>query len=97
MSSQSGPLSDYYLPQMVSFLKSDSILASQEFKDLDSKTQQFIRTESRPFYEIMSVSHELLFFHMSMEEYHSNISEVPCIFQRVTRTLNRLCILILKL
>ena len=65
MRSQSGPLSDYYLPQMVSFLKSDSILASHEFKNLDSKTQQFMRAETKPFYEIMSVSHKLLIFRMS--------------------------------
>ena len=72
MSSQSGPLSDYYLPQMVSFLKSDSIFASQDFKGLNSKkNQHFMRAETRPFCEIMSVSHEVLLFRNSLEEYYS--------------------------
>ena len=39
--SQSDSLSDYYLPQMIAYLKSDNVLTSQEFGDLDSKTQQF--------------------------------------------------------
>lgn len=67
MTSQSGPLSDYYLPQMISYLRSDSILASKEFNDLDSKTQHFMRAETRPFYEMISVSLELLSFYISIE------------------------------
>ena len=68
MTSQSGPLSDYYLPQMISYLRSDSILSSQEFKNLDSETQHFMRAETRPFYEMMSVSLEILSFNISIEE-----------------------------
>ena len=56
--SQSGPLSDYYLPHMVSFLRSDSVFSSQAFNDLDSKTWYFMRAEMRPPHKIHSVSLE---------------------------------------
>ena len=105
MTSQSGPLSDYYLPQMISYLRSDSILSSQEFKNLDSETQHFMRAEMRPFYEMMSVSLELLSFNISIEE--NNLAWI-CIFDnnkwdvpessgesKVIR-VNEVCILILE-
>ena len=57
MSSQSGPLSNFYLPQMVAFLKSDTLLASKELQDLGNDTRQFLRAETKPLYEIISVRH----------------------------------------
>ena len=53
---KSGPLSDYYLPQMIAYLKSDKIASSQEFEDLDDQTRDFMHAETKPFYEIVSVS-----------------------------------------
>ncbi|KAL8772284.1 MAG: hypothetical protein Q9209_002496 [Squamulea sp. 1 TL-2023] len=50
---KSGPLSDYYLPQMIAYLKSDKILSSKEFRDLDEETRQFLGGDSKPFYEII--------------------------------------------
>ncbi|KAI4179969.1 MAG: hypothetical protein L6R41_007539, partial [Letrouitia leprolyta] len=51
---QSGPLSDYYLPQMIAYLKSDKIVSSKEFEDLDKPTQDFLRADTKPFFEIVS-------------------------------------------
>ncbi|KAL8881004.1 MAG: hypothetical protein Q9198_001702 [Flavoplaca austrocitrina] len=51
---KSGPLSDYYLPQMIAYLKSDKIASSKEFEDLDDQTRQFMHAETKPFYEIVS-------------------------------------------
>ena len=68
MTSQSGPLSNYFLPQMVSFLRSDNDFSSQEFNELDSKTRYFMRAETRPFHEILSVSPGLFPFCISIEE-----------------------------
>ncbi|KAL8991998.1 MAG: hypothetical protein Q9169_007462 [Polycauliona sp. 2 TL-2023] len=51
---KTGPLSDYYLPQMIAYLKSESILASKEFRDLDKETPQFLDAETKPHYEIVS-------------------------------------------
>ncbi|KAL8645522.1 MAG: hypothetical protein Q9226_007262 [Calogaya cf. arnoldii] len=51
---KSGPLSDYYLPQMIAYLKSDQISSSKEFQDLDDQTRQLLRADTKPFYEIVS-------------------------------------------
>lgn len=53
---KSGPLSGYYLPQMIAYLKSDKIASSKEFQDLDDQTRQFLRADTKPFYEMVSVS-----------------------------------------
>lgn len=53
---QTGPLTAYYLPQMIGYIRSDEILASKEFQRLSSTTQQGLRMETKPTYEIMSVS-----------------------------------------
>ena len=37
---KSGPLSYYFLPQMIAYLKSDSIVQSTEFRDLDHADQK---------------------------------------------------------
>ncbi|KAL8875621.1 MAG: hypothetical protein Q9192_009019, partial [Flavoplaca navasiana] len=39
---------------MIAYLKSDKIASSQEFEDLDDQTRQFMRAETKPFYEIIS-------------------------------------------
>ncbi|KAL9595708.1 MAG: hypothetical protein Q9219_006274 [cf. Caloplaca sp. 3 TL-2023] len=51
---KSGPLSDYYLPQMIAYLKSDKILSSKEFGELDDHTRDTLQAETKPFYEIVS-------------------------------------------
>ena len=48
---KSGPLSDYYLPQMISYLKSDRITGSREFEELDSLAQRYLQAETTPNYE----------------------------------------------
>ena len=53
---QSGPLADYYLPQMMAFLKSRKALASEEFKQLDWETQLALLEDTKPTFEILSVS-----------------------------------------
>lgn len=58
---QSGPLSDYYLPQMIAYLKSNKIVSSKEFEDLDERTRDFLRASTKPIYEIVSVSGTVTF------------------------------------
>lgn len=53
---QSGPLSIYYLPQLIGYFKSDAILNSKEFGELDTNTQNALRAKTKPSYEIFSVS-----------------------------------------
>lgn len=53
---KTGPLSDYYLPQMISYLKSDRISRSTEFKQLDNLVQEYLQAETSPHYELISVS-----------------------------------------
>lgn len=66
---QTGPLTTYYLPQMIGFIRSDEILASAEFQRLGSTTQQALRMETKPTYEIISVS-----------SYQSLAAPLPCVF-----------------
>lgn len=56
MKDQTGPLSDFYLPQMISYLKSDRVLRSKEFIDLDKAVQEALLADTVPNYEIYSVS-----------------------------------------
>lgn len=56
MRDQTGPLSDFYLPQMISYLKCDVVLQSKEFKELDEFVQEALLAETVPNYEIYSVS-----------------------------------------
>jgi len=53
---QTGPLSDYYKPQMMGNFQSDRVLACEEFHKLDATTQKALRAKSKPSYEIISVS-----------------------------------------
>ena len=56
MKDGSGSLSAYYLPQMIAYLKSKKLNDSEEFHALDEFTKQFLRAETRPDYELISVS-----------------------------------------
>ena len=67
MTSHSCPLSDYYLPQMISYLRSDSIVSSQKFNNLTNESQHLMRAETKPFYETMSVSLQLLSFNVPIQ------------------------------
>ena len=53
---KTGPLSDYYLPQVISYLKSDRVKNSREFKELDGAVQEHFRADTKPNYEMISVS-----------------------------------------
>ena len=53
---QSGPLAEAYLPQMMAFLKSPQVLSSKEFKELDANSQKIFLADTKPSFEILSVS-----------------------------------------
>ena len=53
---KTGPLSDFYLPQAISYLKSDRVKSSREFKELDSAVQEHFQADTKPNYEMISVS-----------------------------------------
>ena len=52
----SGDLAGYYLPQMIAYLKNNRLIHSEEFQDLDEATKRFFLAETRPHYELISVS-----------------------------------------
>ena len=53
---KTGPLSDFYLPQAISYLRSDRVKNSREFKELDSAVQEHFQADTKPNYEMISVS-----------------------------------------
>ena len=53
---KSGPLADYFLPQVIAYLKSDRLLHSKEFQELDEATRKFLLADTIPHYELISVS-----------------------------------------
>ena len=53
---KSGPVSDFDFPQMIAYLKSERLLQSKDFSDLDAATQQMLQADTRPHYELISVS-----------------------------------------
>ena len=55
MKDKSGPLAGYYLPQMIGYFKSDKIIQSEEFQNLDAERQRALLAETKPTYEIVSV------------------------------------------
>ncbi len=59
MKDQTGPLSDFYLPQMISYLKSDAVPQSKEFNDLNKTIRAALLADTVPNYEIYSVSPRL--------------------------------------
>ena len=54
---KTGPLSDYHLPQVISYLKSDRVKNSREFKELNCAVQEHFRADTKPNYEMISVSY----------------------------------------
>lgn len=59
---QTGPLSDYYLPQMIGYFKSNAIRNSKEFQGLDSTVQRTLKGDTKPNYEVISVSWSLALY-----------------------------------
>ena len=55
--SKTGPLSDYYLPQVINYLKSDRVWHSRESKELDSALKEHFQADTKPNYEMISVSY----------------------------------------
>jgi len=53
---QNGPLSIYNLPQLISYFKSDNVLGSSEFEELDTQHQKALKAKAKPSYKIFSVS-----------------------------------------
>ena len=60
MKDKSGPLGGYYLPQMMAYLKGENVLSSKEFLELDTTLQGLLKDESKPHFELISVSGLLL-------------------------------------
>ena len=56
-----GHLAGYYLPQLISYCKSDSIISSKEFRELDNAAQRALQAETKPSYEILSVGDSFVF------------------------------------
>ena len=56
---QTGPLSLLHLPQLIGFFKSDAILNSREFRELDPDTRKALQADTKPNYEIYSVNKSL--------------------------------------
>ena len=52
---QTGPLSTYYLPQLISHFKSEAILGSEEFHALGVADQKALKATTKPSYEVFSV------------------------------------------
>lgn len=61
MIDETGPLSACYLPQMIAYFRSESIMNSKEFEHLDTKLRRALQEETKPNYEIISVSLGLSF------------------------------------
>ena len=56
MKDHTGPLSGYYLPQMMAYLRSDRVLRSEEFQELDAAVRKLYEAGTKPNYELISVS-----------------------------------------
>ena len=65
MKDQTGPLSDYYLPQMMAYLKCDRVLRSKEFQDLEETIRKRYEADTNPNYELISVSRNRTGYHFS--------------------------------
>ena len=55
MQDHSGPLSEFYLPQMIAYLKANNVYDSDEFHSLDEVTKQGLLDPTVPNYELFSV------------------------------------------
>lgn len=60
MIDRSGPLFGYYLPQMNAYFQSESIVGSQELRELDITIQMALQADTKPSYETISVSRTLV-------------------------------------
>ena len=56
MNDKDGPLAGFYLPQMIGYIQSEKILASEEFQQLNLSSKKALQAKTKPTYEIMSVS-----------------------------------------
>lgn len=54
-------MASYYLPRMIGYVKSDAILASKEFKESNVSLQQHLQVPTKPHYEILTVSGEIMY------------------------------------
>lgn len=52
---KSGPLTGYFLPQMIGYFKNDKMIQSEEFQGLDTGLQRAFTAETKPHLEIISV------------------------------------------
>lgn len=65
LENQSGPLGGFFLPQVIGFFRSPGVFNSKEFRELDIASQDALFAETKPSFEIISVSlhsHLYLFF-----------------------------------
>ncbi|KAL8799231.1 MAG: hypothetical protein Q9200_007589 [Gallowayella weberi] len=51
---ETGPFSDLFLPQMIGYIKSKSLVESQEFKMLDPEVQAALQAKTAPHLELLS-------------------------------------------
>ncbi len=56
---RAGPLTGYYLPQMIGFFKNDKIVRSEEFQGLDARLQKALTADTKPHFEIVSVRNSI--------------------------------------
>ena len=54
-------LAGYYLPQMISCFKSDSIISYKESRELDNAAQRALQAETKPSYQMLSVGDNFVF------------------------------------
>ena len=73
---KTGPLSDYYLPQVISYLKSDRVKNSREFKELDSAVQEHFQADTKPNYETISVSNFALWKNWKWDQSLSTLIQI---------------------
>ena len=91
---KTGPLSNYYLPQVISYLKSDRVKNSREFQELDSAVQEHFKADTKPNYEMISVSSFALWKNWKRDQslstlFNSNYKNIPLSFAFAVKTLFR--------
>ena len=89
---KTGPLSDFYLPQAISYLKSDRVRNSREFEELDSAIQEHLQADTKPNYEMISVSNFALRKNWKWDQslstlFNSNYQNIPLIVTFAVKTL----------
>lgn len=91
---KTGPLSDFYLPQAISYLKSDRVKNSREFKELDSAVQEHFQADTKPNFEMISVSNCMPWNKRKWDQsrstlFDSNYKSTPLNFKVAVKTLFR--------